>query len=80
MILVFGILGWVFTCPIFSVMAWVMGASDLREMRSGRMDTRGMGVTQAGHILGLIYTLLWIIVLVIGLFVFLLAVVAGGMF
>jgi hypothetical protein len=73
MILVFGILGWVFTCPVFSVMAWVMGTSDLREMRSGRMDSSGMGLTQAGHILGMIYTLLWLIVCVIGVFVMLLA-------
>ena len=73
MILVFGILGWVFTCPVFSVMAWVMGASDLREMRSGRMDSGGMGLTQAGHILGMIYTLLWLIVCIIGVFVMLLA-------
>ena len=48
MILVFGILGWVFTCPVFSTMAWIMGTSDLREMRNGRMDPSGMGQTQAG--------------------------------
>jgi hypothetical protein len=76
MILAFGILGWVFTCPIFAVMAWVMGTSDLREMRSGRMDSSGMGLTQAGHVLGMIYTLLWLIVCIIGVFVMLLAVVA----
>jgi hypothetical protein len=76
MILAFGIMGWVFTCPIFAVMAWVMGTSDLREMRSGRMDSSGMGLTQAGHMLGMIYTLLWLIFCVIAVFVMLLAVVA----
>jgi hypothetical protein len=76
LILAFGIMGWVFSCPIFSVMAWVMGNSDLREMRSGRMDSRGMGLTQAGHVLGVIYTLLWILVFVIVTFVALLAFVA----
>lgn len=69
-ILTLGILSWVFSCPIFSVMAWVMGASDLREMRAGRMDSQGMGLTQAGHIMGVLYSLLWIVVLVIGIFVF----------
>ena len=78
MILVLGILGWLFTCPIFAVMAWVMGTSDLREMRSGRMDSSGMGLTQAGHILGMIYTLLWLIICVIAVFVILLAIVAEG--
>jgi hypothetical protein len=76
MILVFGILGWIFTCPVFSVMAWVMGTSDLREMRTGRMDSSGMGLTQAGHILGMIYTLLWLIVCVIGVFFMFLAIAA----
>jgi len=38
-------------------------------MRAGRMDARGMGLTQAGHILGVIYSLLWLVVLVIGIFV-----------
>ena len=74
MILAFGILGWVFTCPVFAVMAWVMGTSDLREMRSGRMDSSGMGLTQAGHVLGMIYTLLWLVVCIIAVFVTLLAV------
>ena len=76
MILVFGILGWVFTCPVFSVMAWVMGTSDLREMRTGRMDSSGMGLTQAGHILGMIYTILWLIVCIIGVFAMLLVFAA----
>jgi hypothetical protein len=76
MILVLGILGWVFTCPVFSLMAWAMGSSDLREMRNGRMDSSGMGLTQAGHILGMIYTVLWLIICVIGVFVILMAVVA----
>jgi K+ transporter len=73
MILVFGILGWIITCPVFSVMAWMMGTSDLREMRTGRMDSSGMGLTQAGQILGMIYTLLWLIVVVIGIFFMMLA-------
>jgi len=79
LILVLGILGWVFTCPIFSVMAWVMGSSDLREMRGGRMDDSGKGLTQAGHILGMIYSLLWIAFFVIMLFVFVFAAVAGAL-
>lgn len=78
LILIFGILGWVFSCPIFSVAAWVMGSSDLREMRTGRMDSSGMGLTQAGHILGLIYSLLWIGIITIGMFILILAAFAGG--
>lgn len=69
MILAFGIIAWVFTCPIFSVVAWMLGASDLREMREGRMEPSGMGLTQAGHILGVIYSVLWLALVVIALFI-----------
>lgn len=79
LVLIFGILGWVFSCPIFSVAAWVMGSSDLREMRNGRMDDSGMGLTQAGYILGLIYSLLWILILALGMFILIFAAVAGAM-
>jgi len=78
-ILTLGILGWVlgllFACPIFGVMAWIMGASDLREMRAGRMDATGMGLTQAGHILGVICSVLWIIIVLFVVFIFVLAAV-----
>src|SRR5262245_43914396 len=47
MILVFGILSWC-VCLIFGIVAWVMGNSDLREMREGRMDPSGESMTQAG--------------------------------
>jgi tetrahydromethanopterin S-methyltransferase subunit F len=53
-----------------------MGTSDLREMRNGRMDPGGMGVTQAGYILGMIYTLLWMVILLILLGVGLLMLMA----
>jgi hypothetical protein len=57
LILTFGILGWA-VCIVFSVIAWAWGASDLREMRAGRMDESGRGLTTAGMILGMISTIL----------------------
>ncbi|MCA9269398.1 MAG: hypothetical protein KDA41_13045, partial [Planctomycetales bacterium] len=57
MILIFAILGWTF-CIGFSIAAWVMGADDMKRMRSGLMDPSGMGLTQAGMILGMIATIL----------------------
>lgn len=78
LILVLGLVGFVIGCPIFSLMAWVMGSHDLREMRAGRMDRSGEGLTQVGQILGMIQSLLWIggAVLIMGLI--LLAAVAGA--
>jgi hypothetical protein len=57
LILTLAILGWVI-CPVFAPIAWSMGASDLRAMRLGRMDSAGQSLTQAGMILGLIQTVL----------------------
>jgi hypothetical protein len=57
MILAFGILGFL-CCALFGVVAWVMGTNDLREIRAGRMDPSGQGMTQAGMIMGIISTAL----------------------
>jgi hypothetical protein len=48
--------------PIASLLAWVMGSHDLREMRAGRMDRQGENLTMIGMILGMILSLIWIIV------------------
>jgi hypothetical protein len=57
LIITFAILGWAF-CPIFSIMAWSMGTTDMNQMRAGIMDNSGMGITQAGQILGMIHVCL----------------------
>jgi hypothetical protein len=66
-ILALGVLSWAIGCPIFGVLAWVMGSSDLREMQQGRMDPRGQGLTQAGRLIGMLHVLLSLIALVIGI-------------
>ena len=76
-ILVLGILGLFFGCPIFSLMAWVMGSSDLRDMQSGRMDRSGEGLTQVGHVLGAILSVLWIAGCMLAVSVIILAAAAG---
>ena len=77
LILVLGLLGFMINCPIFCFMAWVMGSSDLREMRAGRMDPSGEQLTQVGRILGMILSIIWIIAFVIFGFVLLIAAVNG---
>jgi hypothetical protein len=57
LILVFGILGLVLCFP-FGIAAWIMGNGDLNEIRSGRMDPTGEGLTQAGRICGIVATVL----------------------
>ena len=72
LILTFGIMGLVIWCPILSVMAWVMGTNDLREIRTGRRDPAGQSLTQAGQMLGLVLSMLWIAaaVITVGIIVF----------
>jgi hypothetical protein len=77
LILVLGILGIAINCPIFCFMAWVMGSGDLAEMRAGRMDKSGEGITQVGQVLGMILSLFWIVGGVAVVLLVLLAAVAG---
>jgi LSD1 subclass zinc finger protein len=79
LILVLGLLGFIMTCPIFSLLAWVMGSHDLNEMRAGRMDRSGEGLTQAGQVLGMILSVFCIGMCVLALFFFLIAAVAGNL-
>ena len=70
-----GITGWfLWFCPLLCVCAWLLGNIDLREMRAGRMDPAGAGMTQAGRVLGMILTIVWIIAFGIGLTAALMAV------
>jgi hypothetical protein len=74
-ILVFAILGLV-ACPIFGPVAWIMGNSDMTEIRAGRMDPEGENLTNIGRIIGIIATALGVLDAV--LICCLLAVVSGG--
>ena len=79
MILVFGIIG-IVLCVVFGIVAWVMGNSDLRAMREGRMDPTGEGLTKAGKICGILGVVLNLIAIAfyIVFFVILAAAVVGG--
>ena len=52
-VLTLGILGLVICGPL-GIAAWIMGNSDLNDMKAGRMDNSGYGITQAGMIMGII--------------------------
>ena len=75
LIVTLGVLAWV-TCPVFSVFAWVLGANDVREIRSGHMDPGGLPQTQTGMVLGMVNVILWMIAGLISVFVVLFVVAA----
>lgn len=66
LILTLGLVGLIVQCPVFSVMAWVMGTADVQEMRAGRMDLDGLNLTQWGRRLGIIVSVLWLGLTVLG--------------
>jgi hypothetical protein len=60
LILVLGILGLVICAPL-GIVAWIMGANDMKEMDAGTMDPAGRSNTQAGKICGIIGTILMVL-------------------
>lgn len=76
LILTLAILGWAI-CVVFAPFAWSMGSSDIKAMRAGQMDPRGMGLTQAGMILGMVQTILLLVGIGIYLFVIIFMVAAN---
>ena len=64
-----GILGWV-VCGPLCVAALIMGKNDLSEMKRGRMDRSGHGITQAGTVLGGIGTGLMVVGVIISIVLF----------
>ncbi len=61
LILVLGILGLVMCGIITAIPAWIMGNRDLKEMDGGTMDPSGRGLTNAGRIMGIIGSILFVI-------------------
>jgi hypothetical protein len=43
---------------ILGPIAWILGSNDLKEIRAGRMDPEGEGMTQIGRVLGIISTVI----------------------
>ena len=81
LILVFGILGLV-VCNIFAPIAWILGNTDLKEIRAGRMDPEGESLTNVGRILGMVGTILTVLsvcaTFVIGVVGFVVILAKGG--
>ncbi len=61
MILAFGIMSFFVLPVVFGPLAWAWGSADLRDMRAGRMDPSGEGMTQTGRILGIVSVCLMIV-------------------
>ncbi len=76
-VLALGIIGLV-SCVICGIIAWVMGAKDLKEMAAGRMDRSGEGMTRAGMICGIISVILPLAAISFALIVAMFVLIARG--
>ena len=65
----FGILSFIggLFAIIFGPIAWISGRRDLKAMDAGVMDHEGRALTQTGYLLGMIMTLFWTLLLILGL-------------
>ena len=79
MILTMGIMSIVCNIALIpGILAWVMGRSDLQQMKAGTMDRSGEGITQAGMIMGIIMTVMaGISLLLVILYILLVLLVVG---
>jgi predicted Zn finger-like uncharacterized protein len=64
---------------VLGIIAWVMGTTDLAEMRAGRMDPEGQSQTSAGRVCGIIAVVLHVLsVLVVAAFFLCMCLGAGA--
>ncbi len=54
----FGILAW-FVCPIFGIVAWVMGRTALQDVAAGLADPANKGLLLFGTYLGMVNVILY---------------------
>lgn len=60
LVLAMGILTWIGFCPIFGIIAWVIGGQALKDMQQGTADPTTRGLVQVGYYLGMINVILWV--------------------
>jgi hypothetical protein len=76
LILILGILSLVVCMPL-GILAWILGADDLKAMDAGTMDPGGRSSTEVGKVCGMISTMITAIVLSICVIMFLFGLIAA---
>ncbi len=77
LILTLGILSLVLFGPLTGIPAWIMGHSDMKEIRAGRIASHESGLTNAGMVLGIVGTCIGAIV-IIGIFLAIAIAIIGA--
>jgi hypothetical protein len=76
MILILGIISLVSLGPILGIPAWVMGYKDLKKIKAGIIAASEKSMTQAGMILGIISTVLYILIFILFILFLIIVVMA----
>jgi hypothetical protein len=76
MILILGILSLVVCMPL-GILAWILGADDLKAMNAGTMDPGGRSSTEVGKVCGMISTILTAIIFSICAIMFMFGLIAA---
>ena len=58
LVLAMGILAWIGGCPIFGIIAWVIGSQLITDMNAGLVDPSNRGMAQIGYYLGMVNVIL----------------------
>ena len=77
LILILGILGLVCCMPL-GIVAWVMGAADMKLIKAGQIPESERSLTQAGMILGMVSVGLAVLVVLGYVLMFVFAMASGG--
>lgn len=70
-ILVLGILGWAGLGIFTALPAWIMGNQSLRMIETGQADAAELGLVQAGRILGMILSIIFLAAISVGILIIL---------
>jgi phage FluMu protein Com len=77
LVLVLGILAWIFGCPIFSIIAWTVGHQAIRDIRDGLANPASLGMVQVGYYLAMAHVIVTLLAIGFMAVIFAVALVSG---
>lgn len=76
-VLVLGIISLVCCAPL-GIAAWILGATELSDIKKGKAPKAGEGIAKAGMIIGIIITVLMVFATILGMIVWIVLIGIGN--
>ncbi|MFM2095485.1 MAG: hypothetical protein RIS70_2609 [Planctomycetota bacterium] len=67
MVFTLAMLGMITWIPVLSIMAWLLGSSDLAQIDAGRRDPSGRMLTAWGRTVGAVASIAWVLAILVGM-------------